>query len=244
MNTFLSSSSAFLSRFVAAVALWVFFAPFAPEVWAQTASPTMTCTNPDEETTEETAYDGSAPMTATFAANPEDVGLYTPLYEWRFYRGTETTPFLTRYDENTTYTFASSGSYTIELFISFVLGSDTIEYEMDEAFTVTIAESKLEIPNAFTPNDDGVNDTFHVKDTYQSIVSFNAKVFSRWGKLIYEWDKLDGAWDGTSGGKKCPEGAYYLVVKARGADGKSYNVKKTISLVRGYREDTSGAATE
>lgn len=206
---------------------------------AQTASPTMTITASDGTESDETAYEGSAPATAVFTANPEDVGEYTPLYEWKFTRQGETSPFITRYDENTTYVFNESGTFTIELSISFVNGTDTIAYTMDEAFTVTISESKLEFPNAFSPNGDGVNDVFKAKDGYQSIISFEAKVFNRWGKKLYEWNDLDGGWDGKSGGSDVPDGAYYLVVKARGADGRNYNIKKVINILRGYTENSS-----
>jgi len=210
-------------------------------VAAQTAAPTMTVVTADGTESEETAYDGSAPLQATFCANPQDVGDYTPLYEWRFTRQGESSPFIVRYDETTSYTFNESGSFTIELYISFANGADTVEYVMDEPFTVSISESKLEFPNTFTPNGDGVNDVFKAKDGYQSIVSFEAKVFNRWGKKLHEWTALDDGWDGKSGGTDVPDGAYYLVVKARGADGRNYNIKKVINILRGYTE--SGTTT-
>ena len=102
-----------------------------------------------------------------------------------------------------------------------------------------MSESQLEFPNAFTPNGDGINDIFKAKEGYKSIVSFEAAVFSRWGKKLYEWRDLDGGWDGRSGGHDVPDGAYYLVVKARGADGRNYNIKKVINILRGYTEEGS-----
>lgn len=206
-----------------------------------TATPTMTYVDEDGAEVSESQYDGSAPFKATFKAGPENVGNYTPLYEWRFTKAGDSTPFLVRYDENTTYDFNESGSYSIELRVSFVQGTDTIAYEMDQPFSVTISESKLEVPNAFTPNGDGVNDVFRVKDGYQSIISFKAMVFDHWGKKLYEWTDLTGGWDGRSGGHDVPDGAYYLNVQARGADGRKYHIKKVINLLRGYTEN--GTAT-
>ena len=199
-------------------------------------SPIMTYVNDDGQEVDETQYDGSAPLVATFSAKPENIGAYTPLYEWRFSKGGEANPFLVRYDESTTYTFNVSGSFSVELRVSFVQGTDTIAYNMDEPFMITISESKLEVPNAFSPNDDGVNDVFKVKDGYQSIISFKAMIFDRWGKKLYEWTDLDGGWDGTTNGHKVPDGGYYLNIQAKGADGKKYNIKKVISLLRGYTE--------
>ncbi|MFW5575321.1 MAG: gliding motility-associated C-terminal domain-containing protein, partial [Bacteroidales bacterium] len=154
------------------------------------AEPTMTVTNNKGETSEETSFNGDAPMTATFRANPKDLGAYTPRYEWRFVRAGESAPFLTRYEETTTYTFAESGTFTVTLLVSFVNGDDVIEYDQSdggEPFNITISESLLEFPNAFTPNGDGINDVFKAKEGYRSIVSFKAIVFNRNGKKLYEW---------------------------------------------------------
>lgn len=207
-----------------------------------TANPVMTYTDDDGQEVNETQYDGSAPFKATFKACPEHTGNYTPLYEWRFTRSGETTPFLVRYDQDTEYEFLQSGTFSIELRVSFVQGTDTIAYEMDEPFSVAISESKLEVPNAFTPNGDGVNDVFRVKEGYKSIVSFKAMVFDRWGKKLYEWTDPAGGWDGRSAGHAVPDGGYYLNIQARGADGKHYNIKKVINVLRGYTE--SGTTTE
>lgn len=209
-----------------------------------TANPTMTVTGDDYVSEELTEYDGNAPMYAVFRANVENEGDYEPLYEWRFYKSSDSeTPFLVRYAAETDYTFNESGSYTVELFVTFVLGTDTLEYEMDSPFSIGISESVLEVPNAFTPNGDGINDVFKVKDGYQSIVKFKAMVFSRWGKKIYEWDDPAGGWDGKSGGHDCPVGAYYLNIQAKGADGRNYNIKKTINLLRDY-DETNTSLTE
>lgn len=191
-----------------------------------TANPVMTYTDDDGQEVSETQYDGSAPFKATFKACPEHTGNYTPLYEWRFTRSGETTPFLVRYDQDTEYEFLQSGTFSVELRVSFVQGTDTIAYEMDESFSIAISESKLEVPNAFTPNGDGVNDVFRVKEGYKSIVSFKAMVFDRWGKKLYEWTDPAGGWDGRSAGHAVPDGGYYLNIQARGADGKHYNIKR------------------
>lgn len=204
------------------------------------ANPTMTYTDEEGQEVEDVQYDGSAPLACTFKANPENVGGYTPLYEWQFRKLGEEKPFLVRYEEDTQYTFVQSGAFQVELLVSFVLGNDTIAYQMDEPFAVTISESKLEVPNAFTPNGDGINDVFRVKEGYTSIVSFKAQVFSRWGKKLFEWNDPADGWDGRSGGSDVPDGAYYLLIEARGADGKRYHIKKTINILRGYTEPGTG----
>ena len=202
------------------------------------AEPAMTIIAEDGTESEDISFDGSAPMHARFESRPTNVGDYIPYFEWRFSREGENKPFLIRYDEDTEYTFSESGTFSVELRISFVQGNDTIDFVTEEPYLIHISESKLEIPNAFTPNGDGVNDIFKVKEGYKSIVSFEAKVFNRWGKKLYEWKEIEGGWDGKCSGKDVPDGAYYLVVKAKGADGKKYDTKKVINILRGYTEKT------
>ena len=221
---------------------------FCREAHAQnaypSASPTMTIVAADGTEEDVTGFDGSAPLRARFCSNVQDLGQYTPLYEWRIMRqadpvgGEET---IVRYDADTEYTFTKSGSYTVEVLISFVQGTDTLEYAMDSPFTIAISESKLEVPNAFTPNGDGINDVFKVKEGYQSIVSFEATVFNRWGKRLFRWNDIAEGWDGNDGGNEAPDGAYFLRIQARGADGKVYDIKKTINLLRRYDENPGGA---
>lgn len=203
------------------------------------ASPSMTLrANDSTQTTD--SYEGSAPVIANFTANPSDIGEYTPIYEWRFYEnGNTETPFLVRYDENTEYTFNESGSFTIQLYISFVNGSDTIEYSQESPFTISISTSKLEIPNAFSPNGDGQNDVFKVKEGYQSIVSFHGYIYNRWGKKLYDWTDIDGGWDGKINGHDAKDGVYYVIIKARGADGRKYNLRRDVNLLRGYESSDS-----
>ena len=81
---------------------------------------------------------------------------------------------------------------------------------------------------------DGYNDIYKVKEGYQSIVSFKAVIFNRWGQKLYAWDTLDGGWDGKFHGKTVKDGVYFVVVNARGADGKEYKIRKDVNVLTGY----------
>ena len=218
--------------------LLAFLLPIA--VWGQslvpTAAPVMKIVAANGTTSEESSYEGSAPLHVRFEAHPENQGARTPLYEWRFLKDGDSAPFLLRYDENTEYTFTQSGSFTVQLLASFVLGKDTVSYEMDTPFRIIITESKLELPNAFTPNGDGVNDVYRAKPGYQSLVEFKAYIFNRWGQKIYEWKDPAGGWDGKFNGQDVKEGVYFVQVNAKGADGKVFNIKKDVNLLRRYIE--------
>lgn len=95
-------------------------------------------------------------------------------------------------------------------------------------------ESKLEIPNIFSPNDDGVNDYFQVHA--QTLKSFNGKIINRYGRLVYEWtdwETMEAGWDGRlNGSTKATPGVYYVIIDAVGYDGNEYHEQKALHLVR------------
>lgn len=219
---------------------------YADEV--PTIDPQATFTTDEGEETG-TSYSGSAPLTVVFHANAENVGMYTPHYEWRFTKEGETQPYLVRYEEETECTFTEAGSHRIVLYATFINGNDTIAYTKDywqdaQPITIQISESKLEMPNAFSPNGDGINDIYRAKNNYQSIVEFDAYIFNRWGQKIYEWHDPAGGWDGKFNGKDVKQGVYFVLVKAKGADGRKYNIKKDVNLLRGYTESNGVNPTE
>lgn len=219
---------------------------YADEV--PTIDPQATFTTDEGEETG-TSYSGSAPLTVVFHANAENFGAYTPHYEWRFTKEGATQPYLVRYEEETEYTFTEAGSHRIVLYATFINGTDTVAYTKDywqgaQPITIQISESKLEMPNAFSPNGDGINDVYRAKSNYQSIVEFDAYIFNRWGQKLYEWHDPAGGWDGKFNGKDVKQGVYFVLVKAKGADGRKYTIKKDVNLLRGYTETSGVNPTE
>ena len=191
-----------------------------------------------------TSYQGSAPLTVRFAANAENVGAWNAHYEWRFTKEGSDSPYLVRYEEDTEYTFTEAGAHRIVLYATFTNAGDTVAYTEEywsenTPITVSISESKLDMPNAFSPNGDGINDVYKAKSGHQSLVEFHAYIFNRWGQKLYEWTDPVGGWDGKYNGKDVKQGVYFVLVKAKGADGRKYNIKKDVNLLRGYTE-TSG----
>ncbi len=204
-------------------------------------SPTAVFVNSTGEEEESTNYAGSAPLEGKFTANPENVGTYRASYEWRFTMEGEDKPYLVRYEQDTQYTFMRAGAHRIELYATFVSGNDTVAYTKEYweemgSIRVNISESKLEMPNAFSPNGDGINDIYKAKEGYRSLTEFHAYIFNRWGQKLYEWDHPAGGWDGKFNGKDVKQGVYFVLVKAKGADGMVYDIKKDVNLLRGYSE--------
>lgn len=176
--------------------------------------------------------DAEAPLKVMFKANPENIGEgEMPAYEWRFTKNGETSPFLIRYEQDTEFEFMESGTYTVELYT----GNDVAE----GSITVSISASKLEMPNAFSPNGDGINDIYKAKSNHRSIVEFHAYIFSRHGIKIYDWTDINGGWDGTHNGKPVKDGVYFVLVKAKGADGRKYEIKRDVNILRDYIETST-----
>lgn len=179
--------------------------------------------------------DAQAPLEVTFRTNPTNLAEGEAYdYEWRLTRSGEQSPFLTRHEENTTYEFRESGSFLVQLYVT-PIGEQ--QAELVATITVSIANSLLEMPNAFSPNGDGINDIYKAKSNHRSIIEFHAYIFNRWGQKIYDWTDIDGGWDGTWHGKQVKDGTYYVLVNARGADGRNYNIKRDVNILRNYTEE-------
>lgn len=70
---------------------------------------------------------------------------------------------------------------------------------------------KVEIPNTFTPNGDGVNDTWLIP-AIEGYDKVRLKVVNRYGQLVFETTDAKHAWDGKADGKNLPAGTYYYTL--------------------------------
>lgn len=209
----------------------------------------VTCnfTDADGNESSDHNFSGSAPVTLSLQAGAVYSDNWTADFKWCFYLNNDTIPYITRYEENTSYTFNTAGTHRIVLYATFLKDGKTYELSNeDDPVHVTVSESKLQMPNAFSPNGDGINDEYQAKNGYQSIVEFHAYIFNRLGQKIYEWNNPGKGygWDGTFHGKPAKEGVYFVLVRAKGADGRVFNIKKDVNLLRGYDESTTAASHE
>ena len=182
------------------------------------------------------SYTASAPLKVSFEANPNEQEGYTYAYEWVIYPAdTPDEPLLRRVEPDTEYTFYDSGTFGVQLKITYTPEDGSAEPLEEEAepIVIVISESSLKVPNAFSPNGDGVNDVFHI--TYQSLVKLEASIFNRWGQRLCQMNlsNIDQGWDGTHGGRDVKDGVYFIVVQAVGSDGIKYEVKQDINILRG-----------
>ena len=123
----------------------------------------------------ESDFTAQAPLDVSFRANPKDLGEHTAAFEWHFRKEGDAKDLLVRYEEDTQYTFKESGTFLVILKAKLT----DIAMELDSAvIKVTISESRLVMPNAFSPNDDLKNDIYGAKgvcdpnstEHYRSIV--------------------------------------------------------------------------
>lgn len=92
--------------------------------------------------------------------------------------------------------------------------------------------SALVVPNVFTPNGDGHNDVFKPVRA-EGLAVFNATVYDRWGLKMFEWSDYNSGWNGKAkNGADAPDGTYYYIIEGKGVDGKEYNYKGSVSLIR------------
>jgi gliding motility-associated-like protein len=89
----------------------------------------------------------------------------------------------------------------------------------------------LELPNAFTPNNDGKND--YLQLIQQGIETlFDFKIYNRYGHVVFESIDVETSWDGTYNHQPQPAGVYVVHLKARGVYGEIYDFKRNVTLLR------------
>jgi gliding motility-associated-like protein len=87
------------------------------------------------------------------------------------------------------------------------------------------------LPNAFTPNGDGLNDVFRpIPSGMKSTVFF--RVFNRTGLLVFETNKWMEGWDGKFKGKNADQGTYVWSIRGFDVNGKQVDMQGTVILLR------------
>lgn len=102
----------------------------------------------------------------------------------------------------------------------------------DEVLVISTCEG-MQIPNLFTPNGDGKNDTFEI--VAKGLSQYSIKIYNRWGNLVFESTQLNDQWNGDINGSAASEGTYYYVIEATKYNGEPYDVKGlkgTLTLMR------------
>jgi len=109
--------------------------------------------------------------------------------------------------------------------------TDTILVEYDE--NGGAVECELRMPNAFTPNGDGLNDVFRPVMECEP-PHYQLWIYDRWGKQVFHTSDPLQAWDGKAGGSAVPAGAYAFVLEysSRSGDDFTRQLKGSVLVVR------------
>lgn len=109
------------------------------------------------------------------------------------------------------YTFKDTGLFPITLYVTNALGCiDSVTY-----FAKVLDDFTFFIPNAFTVNNDGINDTFGPKGIgiSPSAEDYEFTIFNRWGEKIFETNDFNQHWDGKRNGILCEAGVYTYKIR-------------------------------
>ena len=173
---------------------------------------------------------------AVFTAQPEVATITDPVistvnlstganfWNWDFGDGTDTSSVF----GPAPHTYADTGTYTIILIASTQYNCNDTTYQ-----TIRIEpDFMFYIPNAFTPNDDGVNDMFTGQGIF--IKKYEMAIFDRWGSLIFLSDNINKPWDGRANhGTEISQGDVYIYsIKITDFNLKIHNYKGIVTLVR------------
>lgn len=124
------------------------------------------------------------------------------------------------------HTYNASGKFNTCLIAINSFGCSDTSCQEIEARIIPI----LDVPNAFTPNGDGVNDKMFVRGF--GIDQMTWRIYNRWGKQVfYTTNRLEG-WDGTFNGEIQPIEVYHYVLDVIFTDKTTLQKKGDITLIR------------
>jgi len=130
------------------------------------------------------------------------------------------------FEENPKHTYGEEGDYEITLRVTDIYGcvSQTTK-------SIKVFDYFLVMPNAFTPNGDGINDYFFPR--FINIASLEFWVLNKWGETIYYTDDLEAVgWDGSISGKDAPPGNYVYKLSFETLDGRKQNETDVFLLLK------------
>jgi len=146
------------------------------------------------------------------------------IYNWNFGDGNFST------DENPVHTFALEGSYIVTLISSNIYScADTVKDTViiNPVFT-------FYIPDAFTPNGNGINDTFGPESEGYKIDSYSMIIYDRWGEVVFRAMDLHDRWDGNfhHNNTPAPKGVYVYRFDVKEFNGFKRKYVGQVTLLR------------
>jgi len=132
--------------------------------------------------------------------------------------------------KNPSYTFRDTGTYLIKQIVLHQSGcSDTASAILRVIPTVNIF-----MPNAYTPNNDGLNDEFLPVGVFFGIRRYKMSIWNRWGERVFDTTDFAEGWNGfkDNGGQICPPGVYAYILEYLDGFDKLIKLKGHVTLIR------------
>jgi gliding motility-associated-like protein len=161
----------------------------------------------------------------TFSDDSKDAyGIKSVL--WTFGDATDSSSIV----ERPIHTYKDTGMYCPSLIVTNLHGcKDSVTHCL-----VVVPQTVIYIPDAFTPNDDGLNDSFAPLGSGR-MSNFKMSIFNRWGILLYYTDDMSKGWNGTinnSGSIQCQQDTYVYNIDVTDNLGKNYSYIGKVTLLR------------
>lgn len=143
-------------------------------------------------------------------------------WEWSFGDGNASK------EKDPIHIFQASGMFEVTLTAYDIYGCSSIEKNIIQVNTPL---EFITIPNAFTPNGDGLNDTFIPK--LRAVTTFSMDIFNTWGEKMYSVSGLESkGWDGIYQGQVSPPGNYLYQITYTSRDGEQFTRTGGVTLIR------------
>lgn len=101
----------------------------------------------------------------------------------------------------------------------------------DDMLVTVYYATKMYMPSAFSPNNDGYNDVFKATSFHEFELVY-LKIFNRWGQMVFETTDTNTGWDGTFNGHNQPIGTYVYVLRGIGNRGEPFFYEGNFTLIR------------
>ena len=109
---------------------------------------------------------------------------------------------------------------------------DFWEYSPEEIIIPDpVSQAELEMPNVFTPNNDGINDVFRPQ-LIKGIKQATLKVYNRWGQKIIETSDVWNGWDGTNKSQVSSDGTYFWMIDYMTEANESGESKGFVTMIK------------
>lgn len=170
------------------------------------------------------SYDPLNPSAFRREINFTSLATKTDFLQWQFGDAGAST------DINPTFIFPDTGVYRIIQIA--IKNNGCVDSALARIDIVPIAT--VQVPNAFTPNNDLLNDDFRVKGYFDGIKEFKMTIFNRWGELLFETDSPEKGWNGqkNNNGYEAPQDVYVYLVEFKTPRNEPKSLKGQLTLLR------------